>query len=90
MKSIAKVMNLETGVSKSSLMTSVLWAIVGLISTYLTTLSPEAQISGQAFCSLFTNGGNGFHDMGLVGHCPYCYVAVAAFGASIISLFKKA
>jgi hypothetical protein len=90
MKSIAKVMNLENAFSKSNIMTSILWAIVGLISTYLTTLSPEAQISGQAFCSLFTNSGNGFHEMGFIGHCPYCYVAVAAFGASLISLFKKA
>ena len=90
MKSIAKTMNLGLNTSKSGILASALWATIAVIATYLTTLSPEAQISGQAFCALFTNSTNGFHNMGMIGHCSYCYVAVAAFAMSMISLFKKA
>lgn len=91
MQSIASLFRQELGFSKSGALAAAMWAIVGVIATYLTTLSPEAQISTQAFCSLFSNFGAGIHsNMSAIGHCPYCYAAIAAFAASVYSLVKKA
>jgi hypothetical protein len=90
MKTIALKMSEAIGFTKSNVLNAVLWALVGLVATYLTTTTAEAQISGQAFCSLFTNDFQGYHSMAAVGHCAWCYAALAAFGASAISLFKKA
>lgn len=66
---------------------AVVWFVAGVVATYMTTTSAEVQISSNAWCSLFSNTHGG---MMSVGHCPWCYAAVAAFGASVISLFKKA
>ena len=90
MKSIALIMNQTLFFSKSNILNSIIWAMVGIIATYLTTTTAEAQISGQAFCSLFTNNFQGYHQMAVIGHCGWCYVALAAFTASAISVFKRA
>lgn len=90
MKTIALKMSQAIGFNKSNLINSLIWAFVGIVATYLTTTSAEAQISGQAFCTLFTNDFQGYHNMAAVGHCAWCYAAVAAFGASLVSLFKRA
>lgn len=73
----------------SNLIAALVWALVGLVSTYLTTTTAEAQIAGQGFCTLFTNNGKGLHEMAMIGHCAWCYGAIAAFGASMVSLFRK-
>ncbi|KAF0113445.1 MAG: hypothetical protein FD163_1768 [Hyphomonadaceae bacterium] len=73
-----------------NLFVAAVWFLSGIIATYLTTISPEAQISGQAWCSLFSPSGTNVHSMFAFGHCGWCYVAVAAFGASGLSLFKRA
>lgn len=86
MKTIALRM---TNALSSNLITALVWALVGIVSTYLTTTTAEAQIAGEGFCTLFTNSGKGLHDMAVFGHCAWCYAAVAAFGASVLSLVRK-
>ncbi len=78
-----------TNALSSNLIVALVWALVGIVSTYLTTTTAEAQLAGEGFCSLFTNNTNGWHNMGMIGHCAWCYAAIAAFGASIVSLFRK-
>lgn len=90
MKTIALKMSQAISFTNSNILNAVLWALVGIVSTYLTTTTAEAQISGQAFCSLFTNNFQGYHQMALIGHCGWCYAALAAFAASAISLAKRA
>ena len=90
MKTIALKMSQAISFTNSNILNAVLWALVGIVSTYLTTTTAEAQISGQAFCSLFTNNFQGYHQMAAVGHCGWCYAAVASFAASAISLAKRA
>jgi len=79
----------EIEYSADNLIGAAIWFISGLVATYLTTISPEAQLSGQAWCSLFSPQHYVFSDFMAFGHCGWCYVAVAAFGASGLSLFKK-
>lgn len=78
-----------TNALSGNLIAALVWVLVGIVSTYLTTTTAEAQIAGEGFCTLFTNSGKGLHDMAVIGHCAWCYAAIAAFGASIVSLFRK-
>jgi hypothetical protein len=83
-----KSLNFE--VSKDNAVPAALWFAVALVATYLTTTSPEAQLSGRAWCTLLSPSHYAFSDYMAFGHCGWCYVAAASFGASILSLFKKA
>ena len=77
-------------ISKDSAINAALWLAVAIVSTYLTTTSPEAQLSGRAWCTLFSPTHYNGTDLLAFGHCEWCYVAAASFGASVMSLFKRA
>lgn len=82
--------SLRFELTKDNAVLALLWFIVALVSSYLTTTSPEAQLSGRAWCTLFSPNHYAFSDYMAFGHCGWCYVAAASFGASIMSFFKKA
>lgn len=90
MKTMEKALKIENLTTGNKFIASATWLLVGAVATYLTTTTTESQIAGHAFCSLFSNNGDGLHHAGIMGHCVWCYAAAGSFATGLVSLFKKA
>lgn len=89
-KSLTNNAGVKISIDQDNVILAFAWFLVAIVATYLTTVSPEAQISGRAWCTIFSPTHASLNEALAFGHCGWCYVAAASFGASIMSLVKRA